>query len=293
VAAGRGGARSLRSSVVTASLPYLFEPVVDRTVASLRDVGVRRGDATLLTDVSWSIEPGERWVVLGANGAGKTTLLQVLSASLPPTTGAVSLLGEAVAEADLDDLLPRVGWASAALADRLPGDERVLDVVLGACYATTRRGAERYDAEDTARATSLLTQLGCRLLLDRSFGSLSEGERKRVQLARSLMTDPELLLLDEPAAGLDLGGREALLRLLTRLAADPLAPTTVLVSHHVEEVPAGFTHCLLLRQGSVVAAGPITDTLTSATLSVAFGFPLRVTCTDGRWAARAALSPVG
>jgi iron complex transport system ATP-binding protein len=261
----------------------------DDAVVRLADVTVRRGDATLLRDVSWTVRPGERWVVLGANGAGKTTLLQVAAGALRPTTGTVDLLGEPLDEADLDDLLPRVGWASASLADRLPGDERVLDVVLTASYAAVRRGAERYDAVDEDRAVELLLQLGCRGLVDRAFGTLSEGERKRVQLARALMTDPEILLLDEPAAGLDLGAREALLRTLGRLTADPAAPALVLVSHHVEEVPSGFTHALLLRSGEVVASGPIRQVMRSSNLSACFGLPLLLFRHGDRYTARAAL----
>ena len=269
---------------------YFPDSAEDPDVIRLTGVTVRRGDATLLDDVSWSMAPGERWVVLGANGAGKTTLLQVAGGSLRPDEGAVQLLGESLDDADLDDLLPRVGFASAALADRLPADERVLDVVLTASYATVRRGAERYDNLDEERARNLLAQIGCRALADRLFGTLSEGERKRVQLARALMTDPEVLLLDEPAAGLDLGGREALLRTLSRLARDDDAPAIVLVSHHVEEVPVGFTHALLLREGNVVAAGPIDRVLRSAALSECFGLPLLVfRHHDGRYTARAAL----
>jgi iron complex transport system ATP-binding protein len=258
-------------------------------VACLRGVSVRRGGATLLRDVSWRVRPGERWVVLGANGAGKTTLLQVAAGNIRPTSGSVELLGESLDATDLDDLLPRIGWASAALADRLPADERVLDVVLTASYATVRRGVERYDDVDEQRARDLLMQLGCRTLVDRTFGSLSEGERKRVQLARALMTDPELLLLDEPAAGLDLGAREALLRTLGRLAAEPDGPALVLVSHHVEEVPPGFTHALLLRQGEVVAAGPVREVMRSSQLSACFGLPLLLFRHGERYTARAAL----
>jgi iron complex transport system ATP-binding protein len=259
-------------------------------VVQLIGVNVRRGNATLLHDIHWSIAPGQRWVILGANGAGKTTLLQVMAGAMPPTTGWVEVLGERLDEADLDELLPRIGWASAALADRLPVDERVLDVVLTASYASVRRGIERYDDIDEHRARELLARLGCRGLVDRAFGTLSEGERKRVQLARALMTDPELLLLDEPAAGLDLGAREALLRTLSRLADDDAAPALVLVSHHVEEIPAGFTHALLLRDGCVVAAGPIDGILRSAALSECFGLPLLVfRHHDGRYTARAAL----
>jgi iron complex transport system ATP-binding protein len=258
-------------------------------VIRLSGVTVRRGDATLLRDVTWAVHSGERWVVLGANGAGKTTLLQVAAGTLRPASGEVRLLDEDLDEADLDELQPRIGFASAALADRLPGDERVLDVVLTASYATVCRGAERYDDVDEARARDLLAQLGCRALAERAFGSLSEGERKRVQLARALMTDPEVLLLDEPAAGLDLGAREALLRTLARLAADPHAPALVLVSHHVEEVPSGFTHALMLRQGEVVAAGPIREVMRSSQLSACFALPLLLFRHGDRYTARAAL----
>jgi len=259
-------------------------------VVRLAGVSVQRGDATLLHDIDWAIAPGERWVILGANGAGKTTLLQVMAGALRPTAGTVNVLGERLDNTDLDELLPRIGWASASLADRLPADERVLDVVMTACYATVRRGIERYDAVDEQRARDLLARLGCRRLVDRAFGTLSEGERKRVQLARALMTDPELLLLDEPAAGLDLGAREALLRTLSRLSEDEESAALVLVSHHVEEVPIGFTHVLLLRDGNVVAAGPIDGILRSAALSDCFGLPLLVfRHHDGRYTARAAL----
>jgi iron complex transport system ATP-binding protein len=264
-------------------------PTTSAVVARLDDVSVRRGNATLLRNVSWTVRSDERWVVLGANGAGKTTLLQVAGGAVRPDGGHVELLGESLDEADLDDLLPRVGFASAALADRLPADERVLDVVLTASYATVRRGAERYDAVDEERARTLLAQVGCRALVERRFGTLSEGERKRVQLARALMTDPEVLLLDEPAAGLDLGGREALLRTMSRLAEDDTAPALVLVSHHVEEVPAGFTHVLMLREGEIVAAGPLAEVMRSANLSACFGLPLRMYRHGERYTARAAL----
>jgi iron complex transport system ATP-binding protein len=258
-------------------------------VSHLDDVTVRIGDAALLRDVTWTVRAGERWAVLGANGAGKTTLLQVMAGTMRPSSGTVDLLGESLDDADLDDLLPRVGLASAALADRLPADEVVRDVVLTASFASVRRGGEQYDEVDVQRADELLLRLGCRGLEDRRFGTLSEGERKRVQLARALMTDPELLLVDEPAAGLDLGAREALLRTLRRLAADPAAPAIVLVSHHVEEVPVGFTHALLLREGSVVSAGPIRDVLRSSQLSACFGLPLLCFRQGQRFTARAAL----
>jgi iron complex transport system ATP-binding protein len=257
-------------------------------VARLEAVEVRRRGAVALHALDWQVHAGERWVVIGANGAGKTTLLGALAGALRPTRGRVNLLGEYLDEADLDELLPRVGLASAALADLLPADELVLDVVLTASQASLRRGDEDYPAVDVARACDLLAWVGARRLLERRFGTLSDGERKRVQLARALMTSPELLLLDEPAAGLDLGGREALLRTLTRLARDPAGPVQILVSHHVEEIPSGTTHALLLREGRVVSCGPIGSALTSASLSTAFGMPLRVLSHEGRWTARIA-----
>ncbi len=236
-------------------------------ILSLRGLTVTASDdARLLDDVDWTVRAGERWVVLGANGAGKSTLLTA-----------------AADHASVDT----VGVAAPLV---VPDGERVLDVVLTAVYAGLVRGDEPYEDVDEARARSLLGRLGCRALAPRAYGTLSVGERQRVLIARSLMTDPELLLLDEPSAGLDLAGREALLLWLGRLAADPTAPATVLVTHHVEEIPTGTTHALLLRTGQVVAAGPIAEALTSATLSTCFGLPIVVSETAGRYAARFGLS---
>ena len=255
-------------------------------VLELVDVTVRRGDSVLLDRVSWTVEEDERWVVLGPNGAGKTTLLQIASAQLFPTQGSVDVLEERLGSVDLFELRPRIGLTSAALAERIPRHETVHDVVVSAAYGVLGRWREVYDELDHDRATSLLRELGAKHLAPRTFGTLSEGERKRVQIARALMSDPELMLLDEPAAGLDLGGREDLVSTLSLLAYDPDSPATVLVSHHVEEIPPGFTHALLLRQGSVVAAGLLDQTLTEQNLSATFGMPLTVVHSDGRWAAR-------
>jgi iron complex transport system ATP-binding protein len=255
-------------------------------VLELAGVTVRRGTATLLDSIDWTVLEGERWVILGPNGAGKTTLLQVASAQLHPTSGVAGILEEVLGTVDVFELRPRIGLTSAALAERIPRSESVRDVVVSASYGVVGRWREEYDELDHDRARALLEELGVLHLADRTFGTLSEGERKRVQIARSLMTDPELLLLDEPAAGLDLGGREDLVSTLSVLAADPDSPATVLVSHHVEEIPPGFTHALLLRQGAVVAAGPIESVLTEEHLAAAFGMPLRLTHEDGRWAAR-------
>jgi iron complex transport system ATP-binding protein len=260
---------------------------VPAPVLTLTDVAVLRDGAELIADVSWTVREGERWVVLGPNGAGKTTLLQVAAAALFPSRGKVELLEERFGEADLGELRTRVGLSSAMLADRVPAHEKALDVVVTASYGVIGRWHEQYDADDVQRALGLLARVGLRAFADRRFGTLSEGERKRVLLARALMTDPELLLLDEPAAGLDLGAREALLRLLTRLATDPASPPTVLVTHHVEEVPVGTTHALVLARGRVVGAGPVREVLTGGLLSQAFGLPLVVEERDGRFFARA------
>ena len=255
-------------------------------VLDFADVSVRRGQATLLDGVTWTVRDGERWVILGPNGAGKTTLLQLASAHVHPTAGAVEVLGEPLGGVDVFDLRPRIGLTSSAIADRIPRQELVKDIVVSASYAVVGRWHEDYDNLDHHRAGQLLRELGVQELAERTFGTLSEGERKRVQIARALMTDPELLLLDEPGAGLDLGGREDLVQILSILAGYEQAPVIVMVSHHVEEIPPGFTHALLLREGKVVAAGPIEDVITEAALSDTFGMPLTVTRADGRWAAR-------
>jgi iron complex transport system ATP-binding protein len=257
-------------------------------VLELAGVSVVRGGNSLLHDIDWEVEEGERWVVLGPNGAGKTTLLQLAAGRIHPTTGVAGVLGEVLGAVDVFELRPRIGLASAAIAERIPGDERVHDVVVTASYGIVGRWRETYDSLDHARAQELLKALGADHLADRLYGTLSEGERKRVQIARALMTDPELMLLDEPAAGLDLGGREDLVARLATLAADLEAPALVLVTHHVEEIPPAFTDVLLLREGRVVAAGPLETTLTPENLSETFGLPLTLERHGGRWAARAA-----
>jgi iron complex transport system ATP-binding protein len=255
-------------------------------VLEFADVTVKRGQATLLEGIDWTVEEDERWVILGPNGAGKTTLLQVAAAQLHPTSGVAGILGEVLGTVDVFELRPRVGITSAALAERIPRHELVEDVVVSASYGVVGRWREKYDELDHERADDLLTEVGVAHLRGRTFGTLSEGERKRVQIARALMTDPELLLLDEPAAGLDLGGREDLVSTLSVLAMDELSPATVLVSHHVEEIPPGFTHALLLRKGRAVAAGPLEHVLTEEIVSATFGMPLQLQHEDGRWAAR-------
>ncbi|RDI69201.1 iron complex transport system ATP-binding protein [Nocardia pseudobrasiliensis] len=250
------------------------------------DVTVRRSGHTLVGPVTWQVELDERWVVLGPNGAGKTTLLRMAAADMHPTSGAANLLGETLGRTDITELRPRIGMSSAAVASRVPLDEKVSDLVVSAGYAVMGRWREDYDDIDTDRAIDMLESLGAEHLSDRAYGTLSEGERKRVLIARALMTDPELLLLDEPAAGLDLGGREELVEKLGDLASDPDAPATVLVTHHVEEIPPGFTHALLLNEGSVVAQGLLSDVLTAENLSEAFRQSIALDRIDGRYFAR-------
>jgi iron complex transport system ATP-binding protein len=242
----------------------------------------------LLRNIDWAAHEDERWIVIGPNGAGKTTLLQVAATLLFPTEGTVEVLGERLGDVDVFDLRPRIGLTSASLAERVPSGEKVIDLVLTASYAILGRWKEEYDSADVTRAVELLDALGCAHLIRRRFATLSEGERKRVQIARAMMPDPELLLLDEPAAGLDLGGREDLLRRLSFLARDPKAPMMVLVTHHVEEVPDGFTHAMLLRRGSVLAKGPIEEVFTTKNLSRCFGVPLEIEYRNNRWSAWAA-----
>lgn len=256
-------------------------------VVDLADVSIVRGGNTLLDSINWSVDESDRWVIIGPNGAGKTTLLQVLGAQMHPTSGVAGLLGEVLGTVDVFELRPRIGMTSAPLADRIPKGELVRDVVVSAAYAVTGRWREEYDSMDEARAEELLEQLRVDHLATRTFGTLSEGERKRVQIARALMTDPELLLLDEPAAGLDVAGRESLVATLSELNADPYAPASVLVTHHMEEIPAGITHALLIKGGKIVAAGPIDETLTDANLTATFDLPLSVSRVGDRWTARA------
>ena len=257
------------------------------SVVHLLQATVRRGPAVLLDAVDWDVQADERWVVLGPNGAGKTTLLQIAAAALHPTSGRVHVLGERMGAVDVNQIRPRIGVSSAALAARVAPTETVRDVVVSAGYGVLGRWREDYDALDFARAQELLEAMGIAGLGDRTYGTLSEGERKRTLAARALMADPELLLLDEPAAGLDLGGREDLLARLSRLALDPYGPTTILVTHHVEEIPLDFSHVMLMKAGRVVAAGPVEQTLTEASLAETFGMALRLDRQDGRYFAHA------
>lgn len=257
------------------------------SVLHLWETTVRRGAALLLDSVSLDVTVGQRWVILGPNGAGKSTLINIAAARLHPTQGRVHILGYRLGAVNVADLRPRIGLSTAQLADRMPRDESVRDVVVSAGYGVLGRWREEYDAIDFNRAQEMLTAMGVEHLATRRFGVLSSGERKRVLAARALMTDPELLLLDEPAAGLDLAGREDLSHRLSALAHNPASPPTILVTHHVEEIPVGFTHVLLLRDGHAVATGPIHDVLNDDSLSETFGMPLVLQSRRGRYFAYA------
>jgi iron complex transport system ATP-binding protein len=257
------------------------------TVIRVDDVSVQRSGNTILDHVSWTVDEADRWVVIGPNGAGKTTLMRLVSAALFPSSGEIALLDEVMGHVDVFELRPRIGVCSAAVAEQIPPEETVRDVVVSAAYAIYGRWREVYRPVDQQRADLLMDDLGVGHLADRTFGTLSEGERKRVQIARALMTDPEVLILDEPTAGLDLAGRELLLDTLSLIVLEPRAPASIMVTHHVEEIPIGVTHGLLLKQGRVVAAGPLEQVLTAPTLSATFDLPLEVGCRSGRWWAQA------
>ena len=259
----------------------------NESILELRDVSVRRGESTILGPINFSIAPGQRWVILGPNGAGKSTFLNILATRIFPTQGKAFLLGEEMGKVDLFELRTRIGTCASIVAEDIPYDELVRDVVLTAAYAILGRWNEDYDLWDESRAIALLTNFGVRELGDRLYGSLSDGEKKRVQISRALMADPELLLLDEPTAGLDLGGREDLLRRFSAFAQDPTAPATILVTHHIEEIPAGTTHALLLHKGLVAVSGPIAQVITQEHLSAVFGISMSVVHENGRFFARA------
>ena len=261
------------------------------TVIDVADVTLKRGHSFLLDHITWQVSDAQRWVIIGPNGAGKTTLVQVLASQMFPTTGTVTVLGEALGQVDVFELRPRIGVSSASLEIQIPANEKVRNVIMSAAYAIFGRWREGYTDLDAARAQALMTALSVEHLADRRFGTLSEGERQRVQIARALMTDPELLILDEPTAGLDLAGRELLLATLSDLAEDPHSPTLILVTHHVEEIPEGITHALFLKQGRVVASGPLHEVMNHEVLSRTFELPLEIEEINGRWRARAVAIP--
>jgi len=258
-----------------------------KEVLALENISLIRSGKTILDGISWNVQANERWVIVGPNGAGKTTLLKIAAAQLQPSSGTARVLGETLGEINVFDIRTRVGFASSAIASRIPNSETVLDAVMTASYAITGRFKEKYEDVDERRAKRVLAEWELSEYADRAFGTLSDGERKRTQIARAVMPDPELLLLDEPVASLDIGSREATIKILGGYASHPAAPAIIMVTHHLEEIPTGFTHALVLNQGKITAAGPINSTLTTEKLSEAYGLPLEVVLLAGRFAVRA------
>lgn len=254
-----------------------------REVAALHNATVVRSGQTILGPLTITFSEGERWVILGPNGAGKSTLLKLIGTEIFPTTGSVSLLGNTLGRVDIFDLRTRIGICGSMKHEQIPEDETVKDVVVTAAYAVLGRWNESYDLWDESRASALLTTFGVRQLGDRLYGTLSDGEKKRVQIARALMIDPELLLLDEPTAGLDLGGREDLLSRFANFSNDDRAPVTITVTHHIEEIPAGTTHALLMKAGQIAVSGPIEQVVTSQHISAVFGLSIEVNKAAGRF----------
>lgn len=259
--------------------------------ATLRLTGVTvvRDDRAIVDRVDWEVRPGQRWVLLGANGSGKTTLVRIASLYLHPTAGEVEVLGERLGRTDVRELRRRIAVVSASFADLLRPGLTAHDAVVTGRYAALEPWWHTYTDDDHERADALLDQMGVGRVGPNTFGTLSSGERQRVQLARTLMGDPGLILLDEPMAGLDIGGREELVGALADLARQPSTPPVVLVTHHVDEIPPGFTDLLLLEQGRVAFGGPLAEGLTADRLSSAFDVPLTVerrpTTTGDRWLA--------
>lgn len=255
-------------------------------VLNLSRVTFVRDERVILAPLTWRVQTAERWLVLGANGSGKTTLLRIASLYEHPSAGTVDVLGERLGRTDVRELRRKVGYMSAALAAQIRPELRARDVVMTARYAALEPWWHRYTTADEAQAEACLARMGVAWAADRSLGTLSSGEQQRVLLARTLMNEPGVLMLDEPSARLDLGGREQLVQALAELTLDPSAPPLVLVTHHLDEVPPGMTHVLMLRDGEVVARGPIHRHLTARNLSDCFGMPLQLERrADGRLSA--------
>lgn len=254
-----------------------MNPVLE--VSGLR---VERGHTTILRGVDWRVERGEHWVILGANGSGKTSLLKALTGFLSPTSGEFSVLGRRYGAADWRELRLHIGVVTSAFTASIPPSEVTLDTVVSGKYAQLDLWHAGTRA-DRVGARRLLRSVGLAHLAEREWAYLSQGERQRVLIARSLMARPQLLILDEPCAGLDPVAREKFLRFVEKLARRRGAPALVLVTHHVEEITPAFTHALMLRAGRVVVAGAREKVLTSANLSETFRAPLRLGCSGGRY----------
>jgi iron complex transport system ATP-binding protein len=256
-------------------------------VLDFNNITVLRDQRPILNNVDWQVQSDQRWVIIGPNGAGKTTLLRVAASQIHPSTGTAKLLGSTLGQVNVFDLRTRIGFASNSMSSHIPNSESVLDAVMTASYGITGRWNEMYDDVDERRARRVLAEWQLDELADRAFGTLSDGEKKRAQIARAVMPDPELLLLDEPVASLDMAAREHTISVLGNYASAPTAPAIIMVTHHIEEIPTGFTHALILSRGQVYAAGEIDSTLTTEKISGAFGFGLEISKDGGRFRVKA------
>ncbi len=250
------------------------------SVAALR---IERGGTMILHDVNWRVQSGEHWVILGANGSGKTSLLSTLSGYLMPTSGEVSVLGEVYGESDWRELRKKIGLVSSSVRQMMADDEPALETIASGKYAMIDFWG-RLSGFDKARALRLLRQVECEYLAARPWRVLSQGERQRVLIGRALMARPRLLILDEPCAGLDPAAREHFLQFLQRLGLQKNAPTLVLVTHHVEEIVPVFSHVLVLKQGTVLAAAGKSAAMTEVNMSRAFGVEMKLQKKWGRYA---------
>lgn len=250
---------------------------------SLDNAQLVTANTRILDNVTWASAPSQHWVILGPNGAGKTSLVRAASGRLRLTSGHAQLDGVDVDTIPPAELATRVSLMSASSAAAILSGQSVKDLVRTAAWGISVHHGETYDPEDNTRAMDLLDAFGIAHLAERAFRTLSEGEAQRVLLARSLMSDPEILILDEPSAGLDLGARELLIGALEEIMCANNAPQLILVTHQLEEIPAGITHAALMARGSLLASGPIEDVITGATLSTAYELPLAAGKTSGRW----------
>jgi iron complex transport system ATP-binding protein len=258
---------------------------VNSSAIEMRQVGLTVG-GKILTDINWDVPARSHWAVLGANGSGKTSLLSIAGAWRLPSSGTVKVLGETFGRADLRLLRQRIGYVSQALTARLRGGISVLDIVKTGLHGALEVWWHEYERRDDERARALLNHFGIGRLANRQFETLSQGERQRALIARLLMPSPEILIFDEPGAGLDLRGRELLLGALNQAAGFATTRASVLASNQLEDIPRCATHCLLLSGGKVLASGPIPTVLTSAMVSECFGIDSEVTESNGRWSAR-------
>lgn len=267
----------------TSSAPGASE--TSGTWIALEGVYFVRSRQPILTDITWRLNPGDHWVVLGANGSGKTTLLLLLAGYLWPTQGSLTVIGHRFGTVDLRELRRHIGWVGSFLQEQVPPHQKPLDLIVGGKFASI--GVfEKPTPQDYQHAEMLAETLGCASVLKKPYGVLSQGEKQRILIARALMAEPQLLILDEPCSGLDLVAREQLLETLDRMGRTPKGPTLILVTHHLEEITPVFSHVFVLKQGRCAASGPKDDVLTAPVLTSAFGVPMEVHAHNGRYWAR-------